>query len=766
MRNRNIFQILLILISATLISACGSSGGNSSYETDSGTSDLYGGVVVDPYISNAVLQEIDADGTTILQRTSSATDSQGYFEFPQALKEGSTVEIKVGSRGDHVGANNQVILRRKVLPGDSGELIVSPLTTLIANGSSEEDVAALLQSIGLTGFNTSDIYVDPMAGLESRTTRPTASTLQNIQAAIAVANFLEVFDNPRVTAADFSTADNFEALSTLLEACQQTLNPALFDEVVSQLAADSSVSNLTLGDMINASVVQNRSYINLAITQLSNNGQLDPTAIINRAALAYDNMVAETKNQNQANQQLDGATLYADNCAFCHNSLVNTQKPNSTTTSIQNAIDNNSGGMGYLNNLTTAEIQAIVDALPGSVVVDPGLPPDGPALYASSCAGCHGTLANTDKPGSTTTAIQSAIDSNLGSMGYLGSLTAEEIQAIADSLPAAPVVDPGLPPDGPALYASECAGCHGPLATTNKPGRTASAVQNAIDNNIGNMGYLSSLTVEEVQAIAGALPAAPVVDPGLPPDGATLYADNCAACHGALDATGKPGRTATAIQSAIDNNIGNMGYLSTLTAEEVQAIADTLPADGGSGGTDYSDCTFCHAQPPDGTSSPNIDGAHSAHKLISSIANDCSICHQDATHDGILEVAIGPIYDASSGIATGNQDGTCSNISCHGGQITPVWGGDTLDLTSNCTSCHSYRSAEYNSYSSGRHGDHRRYSCTVCHNSNRMDHHIGDLKTDTFEVTPASTVGGSGTSVGSYNGTSCSSIACHGGENW
>jgi predicted CxxxxCH...CXXCH cytochrome family protein len=304
------------------------------------------------------------------------------------------------------------------------------------------------------------------------------------------------------------------------------------------------------------------------------------------------------------------------------------------------------------------------------------------------------------------------------------------------------------------------------LATTNKPGRTATAVQNAIDNNIGSMGYLDTLTVEEVQAIADALPAAPVVDPGLPPDGPALYTSECAGCHGPLATTNKPGRTATAVQDAIDNNIGSMGYLSSLTAEEVQAIADSLPIDGGPGGPDYSDCTSCHAQPPNGTSSPNIDGAHSAHKLISSIANDCSICHQDATHDGTLKVAIAASYDASSGMATGNQDGTCSSISCHGGQITPVWGRETLDLTSDCTSCHSYRSAEYNSYSSRRHSTHSRYSCTVCHNSSRMDDHIGDLNTETFEVTPASTVGGSGTSVGNYNGTSCSSIACHGREDW
>ena len=73
-------------------------------------------------------------------------------------------------------------------------------------------------------------------------------------------------------------------------------------------------------------------------------------------------------------------------------------------------------------------------------------------------------------------------------MGYLSSLTPEEVQAIADVLPAAPVVDPPAAVDGAALYGSSCAGCHHPLDTTSKPGRSAAQIQAAIDGNIGSMG--------------------------------------------------------------------------------------------------------------------------------------------------------------------------------------------------------------------------------------------------------------------------------------
>lgn len=59
-------------------------------------------------------------------------------------------------------------------------------------------------------------------------------------------------------------------------------------------------------------------------------------------------------------------------------------------------------------------------------------------------------------------------------------------------------------------------------------------------------------------------------------DGVALYGTNCAGCHNSLGTTSKPGRTALQIQNAINGNTGGMGFLSTLTATQVQAIADVL----------------------------------------------------------------------------------------------------------------------------------------------------------------------------------------------
>lgn len=60
-------------------------------------------------------------------------------------------------------------------------------------------------------------------------------------------------------------------------------------------------------------------------------------------------------------------------------------------------------------------------------------------------------------------------------------------------------------PDGPFLYELTCSACHGPLATSQVGGKSASEIQHKIDENEGGMGALSVLTPEEVAAIAAAL---------------------------------------------------------------------------------------------------------------------------------------------------------------------------------------------------------------------------------------------------------------------
>jgi len=197
-----------------------------------------------------------------------------------------------------------------------------------------------------------------------------------------------------------------------------------------------------------------------------------------------------------------------------------------------------------------------------SAVVAAAALPDGATLYATDCQGCHGPLTSSTKIGADTTRIQNAVTGNTGGMGYLSTLSATDIQAIADAL--TPVAT------GAALYKDNCLACHGGLSTTPKAGANGVRIQSAIAGNTGGMGYLATLAPLQVEAIASSLAVTAA--------GTVSYAGNCAGCHGAIAASTKIGAGSNRIRNAIDNNIGGMGYLSTLPASDIQAIAAVLTA--------------------------------------------------------------------------------------------------------------------------------------------------------------------------------------------
>ena len=66
--------------------------------------------------------------------------------------------------------------------------------------------------------------------------------------------------------------------------------------------------------------------------------------------------------------------------------------------------------------------------------------------------------------------------------------------------------------DGASLYATYCAGCHGPLATSSKKGATATQIQTAI-TKVRAMRSLSTLTTAQIQAIAAALSSTAATPP-------------------------------------------------------------------------------------------------------------------------------------------------------------------------------------------------------------------------------------------------------------
>ncbi len=192
-------------------------------------------------------------------------------------------------------------------------------------------------------------------------------------------------------------------------------------------------------------------------------------------------------------------------------------------------------------------------------------------------------------------------------------------------------------------------------------------------------------------------------------------------------------------------------------------------------------CTSCHGKPPSGTIAPNRSGAHTAHNALPPVTDVCDTCHSNAgtgtpKHDnGTVDEQFMAAYNAKSGTAARNNDGTCSNVSCHGGQTTPVWLTGTIDVnhcdpngTCSCTLCHAYGTAQYNSFNSGHHNYHvntpQHFVCTACHDVTKLAQvHFTTLATLATEGA-ASTLGGL---VSNYTGTigTCTN-SCHATRLW
>jgi len=268
-----------------------------------------------------------------------------------------------------------------------------------------------------------------------------------------------------------------------------------------------------------------------------------------------------------------------DSCLLCHidpngGGLLNPYGTdfanNSHNFTIIEQLD--SDGDGFTN---IAEIHA--RSFPGNASDLPVIPAlnstlYGVEFYASNCQSCHNPLATSTMLGRTAAQIKIAINTE-PAMSSLSVLSLSNIQAIANAL-ASPTSAKMKILDGPTLYSGYCEGCHRPLATSTKLGRTAAQIQNSI-SAVSSMGFLSSLSPDQIQDIATALAANPTPIPAMILDGTALYAGNCAGCHNPLESTTKPGRTAAQIQNAI-TTVSVMNSLS-LTSQQLEAIASALP---------------------------------------------------------------------------------------------------------------------------------------------------------------------------------------------
>jgi predicted CxxxxCH...CXXCH cytochrome family protein len=378
----------------------------------------------------------------------------------------------------------------------------------------------------------------------------------------------------------------------------------------------------------------------------------------------------------------------------------------------------------------------------------------------------------------------------------LSAVTIEEIMAVAGEFYLARtgdgVVAPGTgtgggttPPansvDGQAIFSANCTGCHTVGTTGTSYSELAgdgSKVTTKFDGGKSHNG--NTLSADEIIAVATYFDSqGGATDPGTGTGGTTppigdrsgqqVFDQECANCHamGTHDTTSIYGDLAglgTTIIPKIEG--GHQSKYQVVTAGELTALADFADTFAPvSGGGSPPACGSCHSLPPTGSAA----GAHAVHWALNGVGTSCSNCHPtDAVHPsgGLVDLGFASVWDAKSGPATDNLDGTCSNIICHGGKKTPVWGSGTIDVDTQCTSCHASGTSQYNSYSStsGKHGKHLSagIECSECHEPAKLQiGHFTNLSTPGFEQSAASTLQNSL----NYTGTSCNP-SCHSSERW
>jgi mono/diheme cytochrome c family protein len=277
----------------------------------------------------------------------------------------------------------------------------------------------------------------------------------------------------------------------------------------------------------------------------------------------------------------DGLTLYTANCASCHGPLASSSKAGASASQIQNAINNDTGGMGVLSGLASTQVQAIADALSGGGggggAGGGGLPashtddkdgalhaPGKDTPYSSGCTACHGTTLLGDLGPSCFSCHDQKWSEDPPSSGTGGGGT-------------------GGTTDGATLYIANCSSCHGPLASSSQSGASASQIQNAINSDRGGMGVLSALTSTQIQAIADALSGSTGGGGGGGgtggSDGTALYQSYCASCHRDISDSQVRRESASEIREAIEKDKGGMSSLEFLTTDQIDAIADALNSD-------------------------------------------------------------------------------------------------------------------------------------------------------------------------------------------
>jgi mono/diheme cytochrome c family protein len=318
-------------------------------------------------------------------------------------------------------------------------------------------------------------------------------------------------------------------------------------------------------------------------------------------------------------QAASGATVWAQNCASCHGAnggnVVPTNRTRSQLTSI---VNNGQGSMPGFAWLGSTQVNNVADymlslsvpptTLPGATTTTTA-PRSGAAVYSASCAMCHGSGGGNLRGHTLNLSQISSVTTNgVGTMsGFSGRLSAAEISNVSQYVASVgsgagvttTTAAPGSAVSGSTLYMQSCSGCHGLHGEGGPGGALAgttlgrSQVVAVIAGGASGMpAYDPQLSSVEIAAIAdhvlslaggaattGTTAAGVTVVPPELAEGHSLFAQFCAACHGADGEGGLGGpvagieMSAAELDGVVRTGVGTMpGFADQMSDKEIEAL--------------------------------------------------------------------------------------------------------------------------------------------------------------------------------------------------
>lgn len=262
--------------------AAGGGGGGDGGDGDSGTSSQ-SGTAIDGYIAGAtVYYDANGNGTLDEGEVSTTTDNQGNFTLSgYTVTSDGMVVVKAGGTDVLTGETITSDLVADV--SSSGEIVVSPFTTLLASGVDE---AALKTALGIDQSVDLSTY-DPIANLSSDDPAVAAAAESILVAAQQVMTVLQ---------ATVATGDDLETAATNLATAINEGATSLDAAVDTALGDNTELADAI--NNVNASIEESMGGGNL-IDALASGSAAEVINVLGAVAVAQSGFISAVEDGNE-----------------------------------------------------------------------------------------------------------------------------------------------------------------------------------------------------------------------------------------------------------------------------------------------------------------------------------------------------------------------------------------------------------------------------------------------------------------------------------